>query len=1289
MQSIFAARRISGLVLGLGLAFAVAASAQVTPDQMAQMVLDSARKAYNEKNYPVAVQRFREFLAKFGNHKDLPAARYGLALALLDGHPKDYNGALEQLNALAGIKDFSEQPFVFYYQGLAQRGLGVQLLAQATAQPPQAPQFKAQANQRFDEAAKHFASAVAAFAARVKDVPADAKALPIDLEWSARARCDQAEMQLRTLKSKEAVATTAPFTKGSPLVKSRYRGLGLYYHGFASFLLADLPNASRSLSQLAPFSDPIYGLHARYLLGRTHHQAEELAEAATQYEGVLAGYDQNKKNAQLLLQQGKLNNDPEEKAHAEELVRGPAPDYVARSAFFLGVIQYEGGKFGEALGKFVDFPKAYPGSFLQPEAQLRAGFCQVQLKEWGNALKTLQPLIDKEPRLADQALLWSGKALVGAADPTKPQEYAQVLNQAMDHFRRAAERSQQLASSDPEAKVRRGEALLELADTQQLAKQYKEAANTYQQVLTEKGLPARDEELAQRQITALHLAGDYGASDQAVARFLQAYPKSTLLPAVLFRHAENAYFSLLAAEKIADVNQRAKEVARLADETAKRYQVVIDKYPEFGYVNLARYGIGMIHYRKGEYEKAETALDAIPAGDRNGDLAIVPYLIADCTMRLAPTKVDDAVAGGKLQEDLGKAVELLEGFVGADPKGALAADALLKIGLCRQRLGALIATSKEKGEMLNAARATYQRIQKDFPQSPLVPQSFLEAAKCLALMTPDKNGAINELRRFTTDPFRQTPVAAMAVLELAILLREQSAQLSAQNQHEPARQKADEAAKLLADCRQQHEANLAKAPERAGWVALLQYHQAVALREANKLPEARALFDTVVKTAPNRPEAIDASLRSGQCLLQEGLLKIDAARKRKATPNLKTEDYQAADKAIAEGYKQVSDAVAYFEGQAEQWRQKQPTAEARARMFYEAAWGHRHLAEPEVAAARAKIQQELWNKMQEEAKKKDPSYRPPAVPDLPDVPLSAVPLTAEENKVRADYQAIISQIADSPLAVDARFELAELHAQRNDHNAAVQLLAQALDKEPGAELTDKIRLRLAEALAQKKDMKAALAQFDTVANNPKSPLVGQAQYRAAECLLNQGNAGDAVKRLVLFRDNPQYQNLPSVTDRALLRLGHALAQLNQWDPSLQAHQLVLQRFPNSSWVHEARYGTGWAYQNKKDYENAVNWYTQVASNTATELGAKAQLEIGLCRLEQKRYPEAAAALLVVPFTYDYPELSAAALVEAARCYTELKQKDQAEKLLHRVLKDHPKSKWAEAARERLEALKKG
>ena len=132
--------------------------AQVTPEQAAELLLNSARKAYNEKNYPFAATRFQEFLGKYGSHKEVPAARYGLALSLLELPQKDYNGAIAQLQPLAGNKDLPEHPFVLYYLGVAQRGLGIQ--GWPGSRPgPRKPPSPAQANQRFDEAAKQFAAA--------------------------------------------------------------------------------------------------------------------------------------------------------------------------------------------------------------------------------------------------------------------------------------------------------------------------------------------------------------------------------------------------------------------------------------------------------------------------------------------------------------------------------------------------------------------------------------------------------------------------------------------------------------------------------------------------------------------------------------------------------------------------------------------------------------------------------------------------------------------------------------------------------------------------------------------------------------------------------------------------------------------------------------------------------------------------------------------------------------------------------------------------------------------------
>ncbi len=1258
-----------------GLALAAPGRAQMTPDQQADMILSGARRAYNEKNYPFAADRFREFLQKFGGHREAPAARYGLALALLEGPAKDYVAAANELNQLAGNKAFPDHAFVLYYLGFAQRGQGIRALATAAAKPAEAPQHRAVAQQRFDEAARTFALAVTAFNERAAKINPPPKDLPADLEWAARARCDQAEMLLRLNRVKEAQAAAAPFTQDEKLRKSRYQGLGLYYHGFASFLLKDMLAAGRSLNLLTPFSDPVFGTHARYLLARVHHEGGERQEAQNHYEGVLTDHAKQKQAAaQALGQPDRWKNDPDEKTRLEQLANGPPPDHVARATFFLGVLQYEDGRFAEALTRMQAFLQQFPTSPLATEVQLRQGFCQVQLRQFADAVRTLQPLADKEPRLADQALLWLAKAQAGAADPANPAAYDQALKTAIETYRRAAERANQVAGADPQAKTRRGEILAEMADTQQLAKQYREAAATYNQVLNEKLLPQREEELLHSLATAWQLAGDLNESDKVCLRFRDTFPKSTLLPAILFRHAENAYFQALAAEKLPDPNQRKNELARLNDEALKRYQVVVEKYPEYTHVNLARFGLAMAFYRKGELDKSREVLGTIPQADRNGELSLVPYYLADILLRQAPAKADDAVAAGKLEEQLKVAAENLENFAGAQPNGPQTADALLKLGYCQQRLAALLAQPPDQAKAIAAARAAYEQILQRFPKDPAQPVAVFERGKCLAA-AKDINGAVNEMRRFLSDPLKTSPIAPMACLHLATLLRGQN--------------KAAEAAQALEQCRKDHEANLQKDPARAAWVHLLQYHHGVCLREAGKRPEARAVLALVVQQSPDRPEAAEAALRSGQSLKEDGELKIAEGRKKLVQPNLKPEEAAAAGRMIEDGAKDLRDAMQYLLTQAEQLRQKQPMSEARARMLYEAAWGARAVADVEIEAARRKVQQELWQKRRDEVAKKTPPGQPPPFVPPPDVPLKMIPVQPAEGQARAHYQALIAAFPDVAMNADARFELAEMFSERGEHEAAIKLLREAVDKEPGPELTDKIRVRLGNALLAKGDAKGALAQLNPVAGNPKSALVAQATYRAGEAHLQANDPAEAVKRFAVFRDQGPFQNLPGLTDRALLRLGYAYGLLKQWEPSRQAYEQVVNRFGNGPWANEARYGLAWAYQNLGQYDNAVNVYAQVAANVATELGARAQMNIGLCRLAQKRYPEASTALLVVPFTYDYPHLSALSLVEAARAFAENKQGEQAVKLLERVLRDHPDTEWAEAARKRLAELKKG
>ncbi len=1277
------------LVCGL-MAFADLANAQETqlkPEEMAAQILNAGNKAYNEKQYPIAMDRYREYLKTFSNQKDVTLVRYGLALCLLEAPApqKDFKAAIETLNQVVGVQEFTERPVALYYLALAHRGLGHDSLVQAVAKPNEAAQHRAAAAQQFTPAAQRFGEAVTALLARAKNTPPPpANELPVDFEWANRARCDQAEMLIRLEKLKEASDLLTPLLADATLAKSKYRPTMLYFHGHASFLLKDYLAAGRSLSQLAPFADPVFGVHTQYLLARVHHVAEERDEATALYDAVVKGYDKQKADAQKSLQnQAAFASQAEEKARLEALIKSP-PDYVSRASFYWGVLLFEQKKTGDALTRFTEFAAKYPQSPLLPEAQLRAGMCQAELRQFAPAIALLQPLTP-HPQLADKALLWLGRSQFGAADPTQPQPYAQALTTAIGSLTQAADKANQQIATDPDVKLRRAEILLDLGDYQQFAKQFPQAATTYETALRENHAPDRNEQFLQRRATALHFAGQFDLSDQACTQFAQAYPKSTLLPAVLFRSAENAYVRAAAIEPNNPASKNP-EIPKWFGEAIKRYQVILDKHPEFTYASLARGRLALSQYRLGDYPAATKSLAAIPQADHSGELAIAPYYLADCLLRAMPTDTNDALAAARQMEVLGNAIKSLESFVsgqGNDP--AMAApqtpDALLKLGYCYQRVAVQIAEPKERNERLAAARQAFERIGQQYAASPQAPTAALERANTLVEQN-DVNGAINELNRFKADPFKQAPVAPLAYLRQATLLRAQN--------------KPAEAATALQEARSNYEAALTADPTRAAWAPLLQYHHALAMKElaykdpakldVAKLNEARALFENLKTKFAASPEAPDATWRAGQCRREEFVPKLTAARLMLAKVDAKPEELTAANQQLAEAVKQLTETAQYFIASAGQLGPKAVGSEIHQRMNYEAAWCAQWVGDVEIEAARKKLVDEAIKKQTEDAAKQPPGVKGVANVRLPLIPITAIPIQPSERLARDQYKAVITSKSDAPLAVTSRLELAEMHARRDEFDPAIALLNEALTLEPAADVEERLHLRLGVCLVAKNDQANAFAQFAAVAADAKSPLAPEARARAGECQMQLKAWAKAIELWLPFRDQGPLQNIVGLSDRMLLRLGHAFALNANWDQSRQTHEALLQRFPKSVFRHEARYGVAWAWQNQKQFDNAVAAYQQIVNETAAEIAAKSQYQLALCRLEQKRLPEAANALLVVPFTYDYPEWSAVALIEASRVFIELQQPEQAARLLEKVRKEYPNTEWSKLAEQRLAGI---
>ena len=185
-------------------------------------------------------------------------------------------------------------------------------------------------------------------------------------------------------------------------------------------------------------------------------------------------------------------------------------------------------------------------------------------------------------------------------------------------------------------------------------------------------------------------------------------------------------------------------------------------------------------------------------------------------------------------------------------------------------MAGLLADKQEKAKSLAAARAAYEKVMQQFAKHELYPTAVLERAKVIAATDVERRRSTSCAASRTTATSRPPPVAPMALLQLATYLRAQN--------------KAQEAADVLAKCRQENEEKLKNDPARAAWVPLLQYHHGLALKEAGKRAEARTVLEGVIKGSPNRPEAAEAALRWGQSLKDDGLSKIAEARKKLANP---------------------------------------------------------------------------------------------------------------------------------------------------------------------------------------------------------------------------------------------------------------------------------------------------------------------------------------------------------------------------------------------------------------------
>jgi tetratricopeptide (TPR) repeat protein len=290
---------------------------------------------------------------------------------------------------------------------------------------------------------------------------------------------------------------------------------------------------------------------------------------------------------------------------------------------------------------------------------------------------------------------------------------------------------------------------------------------------------------------------------------------------------------------------------------------------------------------------------------------------------------------------------------------------------------------------------------------------------------------------------------------------------------------------------------------------------------------------------------------------------------------------------------------------------------------------------------------------------------------------------------REKFKAVIDG-GDSPLVDEARLELAEVYSQRDEDDAAIDLLKDAIAKDPESELAERLKVRLAQLQLSKGDVKAAASLANEILILPKSSYAAYARAIAVEAAYEQKNWASVVDLATpIFQATRGIGRMNGVSDHAILRMADAQGQMGKWKEARATLDTWLARFPrgSSSLSYEAKFSYGWVCENLKDVESAVTAYAEVAARIGGELGAKSNLQVGRLRMEQGRPAAALSPLLAVAYAYDDPELSPAAMVEAAKAMVKLNKPDGAKRILERAVREYGSSKWADAAKKQLGEMK--
>lgn len=837
---------------------------------------------------------------------------------------------------------------------------------------------------------------------------------------------------------------------------------------------------------------------------------------------------------------------------------------VERSLFYLGIAQFNEGRFAVAQPSLEHFLHRYPGSALAEEAQFRLAQSQYQQKSYAAAAESYRAAAAGTNRYAESAAFERGLALYRDG---KVRDAAQAFSEVTARFPTGAQAGQaalyagmflfeagDFAGAEKtlaplvEAKTagtedsgywlgmsllkqgraptaeaafaamlatapsasRAGDARLGLGDALLAQNKPVEAAAAFRQFADEHGEATEAPRALYSACVALHRAESYTESDAGCDTFLQRFAGDALAPQVIFLSGENRF------------------LVSSSDRAAARYrELLARKDVSAESTARARFRLAWVARNAKQFAPALDELAQIQAADAGPVLAAeMRYLQGVCQAELGQTT---------------QAVATLETYWKEPGDRRYGEDTLL-------RLAAAQAANGRPDLAIDA----YERFLKTYAGSELANQSRYQLAETLYEQKKYDRAVKQYEEVLAAQP--GGPLAAYAVFGSGLCRADQK-----QN---------DKAVESFA--------RVAREFPTSDVAPQARYRQARSLMDLQRWPEATEVLRALLKDAPKHTVGRGAAVSLAYCLQEQ-------------------KDWPAA----AEAFRNVVD--------------RYDRTNDLPRLYYEQAWSWREAGKTNEAVAAFRV---LADKFPADALAADANFHlgeaEYAEATAPDLPADRQKQTLEAARSR--YELVLKAAGQGPLADKAHYRIGWTWWLQQRFPEAAAAFDRVVMDFPASDLRVDSLFQAAQAQAHAGKAEVAVERYTTLLDDNKYtafPYRSEAIAGLADCLIVLGRQEEAVRRL---DDARRAGGTTGPAGEAVFLMGKAQFDLQRYDEAVRSFEEVTAQ-TRSEVAARAQFYIGQVHQAQEKYSAALLAYLRVLAiyPTSGEWVAAATFESGKCQ----------------------------------------------------------------------------